>query len=71
MENFNQYSDNRLTVTPVNEHSDADTAKKKYIENFFNNYEHLPILNSSLMAFISSVLANILYTLRDSASVQY
>lgn len=40
------------------------------LEDDLNTLVNLPILNSILIVLISSVLANILYTLKDSASVK-
>lgn len=40
------------------------------LDDDLNTLVNLPILNSILIVLISSVLANILYTLKDSASVK-
>lgn len=43
---------------------------KVILDDDLNTLVNLPILNSILIVLISSVLANILYTLKDSASVK-
>lgn len=43
---------------------------KVILDDDLNTPVNLPILNSILIVLISSVLANILYTLKDSASVK-
>lgn len=43
---------------------------KVILDDDLNTSVNLPILNSILIVLISSVLANILYTLKDSASVK-